>query len=238
MNQLIKIAILDAVPESYWADDLGITDAQKFIDLLQPLNPNAQYDVFFTSNNQFPENIDHYEAILITGSPCSVHDDHPWIGSLVDLIRTADSMGLRVIGSCFGHQLVAQTFGGEVGYNESGWAIGNYAVHIDRAYDWMQPAASTTGLYHFNQERVTRLPDGAVSFARTDEYADYGYTLGDNIMCFQGHPEQPRRAMVNFLRTTDNLTRDEHAKATRYIDKGDPDSHIWGEWMMRFFLAR
>jgi GMP synthase-like glutamine amidotransferase len=238
MNQLIKIAILDAVPESYWADDLGITDAQKFIDLLQPLNPNAQYDVFFTSNNQFPENIDHYEAILITGSPCSVHDDHPWIGSLVDLIRTADSMGLRVIGSCFGHQLVAQAFGGEVGYNESGWAIGNYAVHIDRAYDWMQPAASTTGLYHFNQERVTRLPDGAVSFARTDEYADYGYTLGDNIMCFQGHPEQPRRAMVNFLRTTDNLTRDEHAKATRYIDKGDPDSHIWGEWMMRFFLAR
>ena len=238
MNQLIKIAILDAVPESYWADDLGITDAQKFIDLLQPLNPNAQYDVFFTSNNQFPENLDHYEAILITGSPCSVHDDHPWIGSLVDLIRTADSMGLRVIGSCFGHQLVAQAFGGEVGYNESGWAIGNYAVHIDRAYDWMQPAASTTGLYHFNQERVTRLPDGAVSFARTDEYADYGYTLGDNIMCFQGHPEQPRRAMVNFLRTTDNLTRDEHAKATRYIDKGDPDSHIWGEWMMRFFLAR
>jgi len=238
MIQTIKIAILDAVPESYWADDLGITDAQKFIDLLQPFNPTTRFDVFFTSNNQFPENIDPYDGILVTGSPCSVHDDHAWIGRLTDLIRTADSKGLRVIGSCFGHQLVARTFGGEVGFNENGWAIGNYAVHIDRIYDWMQPATNTTGLYHFNQERVTRLPDGAVSFARTDEYADYGYTLGDNIMCFQGHPEQPRRAMVNFLQATDSLTLNEHAQATRYINQGDPDSHIWGEWMMRFFLSR
>jgi len=44
--------------------------------------------------------------------------------------------------------------------------------------------------------------------------------------------------MINFLQTTDSLTPDEHAKATRFIDKEDPDSHIWGEWMMRFFLPR
>ena len=238
MNKKIRIAILDAVPESYWADDLGITDAQKFIDLLQPLNAAARFDVYFTSNNQFPDNIDGYDAILVTGSPCSVHDDHEWIGRLVDLIRTAADKGLQVIGSCFGHQLIARAYGGDVGYNENGWAIGNYAVHIDRDYDWMQPSVNRTGLYHFNQERVTRLPDGALSFARTDEYADYGYTLGDNIMCFQGHPEQPRRAMVNFLRATDGLSRDEHAKATRYIDDGEPDAHIWGEWMMRFLLSR
>ena len=238
MNKKIRIAILDAVPESYWADDLGITDAQKFIDLLQPLNAAARFDVFFTSTNQFPDNIDCYDAILVTGSPCSVHDDHEWIGRLVDLIRAAADKRLQVIGSCFGHQLVARAYGGDVGNNENGWAIGNYAVHIDGAYDWMQPSVNRTGLYHFNQERVTRLPDGALSFARTDEYADYGYTLGDNIMCFQGHPEQPRRAMVNFLRATDSLSQDEHAKATRYIDEGEPDAHIWGEWMMRFFLSR
>ena len=237
MNKSIRIAILDAVPESYWVDDLGITDAQKFIDLLQPLNEAARLDVFFTSKNQFPDRIDDYDAILVTGSPCSVYDEHDWISRLVDLIISAGNKDLRVIGSCFGHQLVASAFGGEVGRNENGWVIGNYPVHITTAYDWMQPTASTTGLYHFNQERVTRLPQGAVSFARTDDYADYGFTLGDNIMCFQGHPEQPHRAMVNFLNTTDSLSREEHALAIRYIDAGEPDSHIWGEWMMRFFLA-
>lgn len=237
MNNAIRIAILDAVPESYWADDHGITDSQKFIDLLQPLNAAARFDVFYTSKNQFPDSLDCYDAILLTGSPCSVHDDHDWIGKQLDLIRAAAASKLRLIGSCFGHQLVARAFGGAVGHNENGWVIGNFAVHIDQSYDWMQPDASRTSLYHFNRERVTRLPDGAQPFARTDEYADFGYTLGDNIMCFQGHPEQPRRAMVNFLRATDSLSQDEHAQASRHIDNGEPDAHIWAEWMMRFFLS-
>ena len=42
MFQPIKIAILDAVPRVYWSDDEGITDAQKFVDLLAPENPQAR----------------------------------------------------------------------------------------------------------------------------------------------------------------------------------------------------
>jgi GMP synthase-like glutamine amidotransferase len=132
---------------------------------------------------------------------------------------------------------VAQAFGGEVGNNENGWLIGNYPVQITSHYHWMQPAASTTGLFHFNQERVIRLPETALPFARTEEYADYGFTLGDNVMCFQGHPEQPLRAMVNFLKATDSLSREEHDRAARYIHEGEPDAHIWAQWMMRFFIA-
>ena len=236
MQQAIRIAILDAVPEVYWADDHGITDSQKFIDLLRPLNAAARFDVYYSSKNQFPKHIDDYDAILVTGSPCSVHDDHDWITRLIELIQLAQQRRLRIIGSCFGHQLVARAFGGDVGPNENGWVIGNYPVHISETHSWMQPLASTTGLYHFNQERVTSLPPGAVAFARTDEYDDYGYTFGDNVMCFQGHPEQPYRAMVNFLNTTDSLSPSEHARATRYIEAGEPDSRIWGEWMMRFFV--
>ncbi len=238
MNKTIRIAILDSVPEIYWADDHGITDAQKFIDLLKPLNERACFDVYFTSKKQFPNDIGIYDALLVTGSPCSVHDGHDWIDRLVELIRKAHTRGLKVIGSCFGHQLVAKAFGGEVGRNENGWVIGNYPVKITNAYPWMQPSVSTTGLYHFNQERVTRLPQDAVSFAHTDEYSDYGYTIGDNIMCFQGHPEQPYRAMVNFLNTTDGLSAEERARAVCCIEMDEPDSHIWGEWMMRFFLAQ
>ncbi len=87
MKQAIRIAILDSVPEVYWADDLGITDAQKFIDLLQPFNADARFDVFFTSKDQFPGRLDDYDAILVTGSPCSVHDDHDWIARLIELIQ-------------------------------------------------------------------------------------------------------------------------------------------------------
>ena len=235
MKQPIRIAILDSVPEVYWADDEGITDSQKFIDLLEPLNPAARFDVFYTTRNEFPQSLDGYDGILVTGSPCSVHDRHDWIARLIELVLGAHQRRLRIIGSCFGHQLLARAFGGDVGHNEGGWVIGNYEVHISGDYPWMQPAASKTGLYHFNQERVTRLPADAVPFARTDEYDDYGYTIGDNILSFQGHPEQPHRAMVNFLNTTDGLTPEARARARRYIAAGEPDAHIWAEWMMRFY---
>jgi putative intracellular protease/amidase len=118
MNRAIRIVILDSVPEVCWADDLGITDAQKFIDLLQPFNPAARFDVIFTSKGQFPGRLDDYDAILVTGSPSSVHDDHDWIARLIELIHEAEERKLKIIGSCFGHQLVACAFGGDVGYNE------------------------------------------------------------------------------------------------------------------------
>ena len=117
MQQSVKVAILDAVPEIYWKDDLGITDSQKFIDLLQPLNNAAEFDVYYASKDEFPRRVGDYDAILVTGSPCSVHDQHGWIARLMELLRDADQLGLRIVGSCFGHQLVARTFGGEVGLN-------------------------------------------------------------------------------------------------------------------------
>lgn len=235
LHHPIKIAILDSVPEEYWADDHGITDAQKFIDLLQPENPAAHFDIYYASRGEFPRRLEDYDGLLLTGSPCSVHDEHDWIADLLELVQAADARKMRIIGSCFGHQLLARAFGGEVGHNDNGWLIGRYSVHTEGEYEWMRPGARTTGLYHFNQERVTRLPAGALAFARTDEYDDFGMTLGDHIMSFQGHPEQPRRAMVNFLAATDGLDEAQRARAERYIDAGEPDGQIWGEWMMRFF---
>lgn len=236
MNQAIRVAVLDSVPEVYWADDLGITDAQKFIDLLQPFNPGARFDVYFTSKDQFPRRLDDYDAILLTGSPCSVHDDHDWIDRLIEVVHEAFEHKLKIIGSCFGHQLVACAFGGDVGPNEQGWLIGNYALHTSAQFDWMQPQAPTTSLYHFNQERVTRMPEAAIAFARSDEYENFGYTIGDNLLCFQGHPEQPHRAMVNFLNAMDSLSAQERTSAETNIAAGEPDAHIWGEWMMRFLV--
>ena len=235
MNPSLTIAVLDAVPEVYWADDLGNTDSQKFIDLLQPQNPEARFEVFYVSKNEFPESLDPFDAILLTGSPCSVHDAHAWIGRLIELVRVADARGLGIMGSCFGHQLIARAFGGEVGPNEQGWLIGNYRVHLSRSLDWMQPALPSTGLYHFNQERVTRLPPAAIAYAYTDLYPDYGYTIGDNILCFQGHPEQPHRAMMNFLNAMDSLSDEARATALQRINGEAPDASVWAEWMMRFF---
>jgi len=237
MKKALKIAILDAVPEIYWTDDEGITDAQKFIDLLAPFNTDAGFDIYFVSKNQFPESIDCYDGLLVTGSPASVHDNFDWIPRLVDLIKQADEKNKRIVASCFGHQLVAKTYGGEVGFNESGWMIGNYRLKITRQFPWMKNRVEQTRLYHFNQERVTRLPEVAISFADSEEYPDFAYTLGNNIFSMQGHPEQPLRAMNNFLDATVHQMETVAIDKARFkIDDGLPDAEIWGQWMMDFWL--
>ncbi len=238
MTAKYRIAIMDSVPSVYWGEDEGITDGEKFHDLLQPRNPEATIDIFYASENEFPGNAGNYDGYMLTGSPASVHDGFDWIARLQDLIVEADHQNKRIVGSCFGHQLVAKTFGGSVGRNEGGWVIGNYRLNILREFHWMRPHLETTNLYHFNKERVTRLPDGAVSFAHSDEYDDYAYTLGDNIMCVQGHPEQPTRAMNNFLESVKpSMSADEIELARKMIHHGEPDAEIWGQWMMHFFLS-
>jgi GMP synthase-like glutamine amidotransferase len=237
MNRPLRIAILDAVPESYWGDDRGITDSTKFRILLQPENPSARLDAYYVTKDSFPESIGDYDGLLVTGSPCSVYDQHSWIERLEDLVREAAAQGKRVMGSCFGHQLLAKAFGGEVGPNEHGWLVGNFAVRITRRYDWMQPVASVTGMYHFNQERVTRLPPAAEAFARTDDYPDFGFTIGDSVLSFQGHPEQSRLSMQNFLDTTPTLSVEQYRRAAVNIGGAQPDARVWGAWMMRFFQS-
>lgn len=238
MNRAIRIAVLDSVPKIHWQDDEGITDGEKFVDLLAAQNNQAKFEIFYVSEYQFPANLQDYDGYMLSGSPASVHDEHDWINQLCDLILDADKLDKRIVASCFGHQLVAKTFGGSVGKNEQGWLIGNYNLNIKREYEWMQPRATSTGIFHFNQERVTRLPEQAVSFADSDDYPNFAYTLGDNIMCLQGHPEQPKRAMNNFMISVDSIVpEDEKQTARRMIKNGEPDAHIWGEWMMRFFLS-
>ena len=157
MKKAFRIAIMDAVPKSYWADDEGHTDGEKFHELLSAQSPEVRLDVYYSTEGEFPDQVTDYDGYLIGGSPASVHDAHEWIDRLAALLVDANAAGRRIVASCFGHQLVAKTFGGSVGFNEHGWCIGSYRLDITRQFDWMDPAMASTDLYHFNQERVTRL---------------------------------------------------------------------------------
>ena len=237
MAETMRVAILDAVPERYWQDDEGFTDGDKFFDLLYPQMPGCEIDIFYAAADELPRSVDDYDGYLVGGSPASARDDDDWIARLAQFVVDADARDKRILACCFGHQLVARTWGGEVGANEHGWYIGNYELEIRQRFAWMDPAVEVTGLYHFNQERVTRLPDGAASFADSPDYPDFAYTLGDNILCVQGHPEQPMRAMNNFLASVaPQLTDDELRLARERIDFGGaPDAAVWARWMARFW---
>ena len=59
--------------------------------------------------------VDAFDAYVITGSKQSVYEDLPWLPPLVTFVGDAMAQQRPVIGICFGHQLLAHFFGGEVG---------------------------------------------------------------------------------------------------------------------------
>ncbi len=118
MAESMRVAILDAVPEKYWQDDEGFTDGEKFFDLLFPQLPGAEIDILYSAAGEMPGSVDDYDAYLVSGSPASVNDGDDWIARLAQFVVDADARDKRIVASCFGHQLVAKIWGGEVGDNE------------------------------------------------------------------------------------------------------------------------
>ena len=234
----MRIAILDTVPKEYWHHDLGITDGQKFVDFLAPEMPETTFDVFYTAENSFPPQPNSFDGFLITGSPCSVNDNTSWMQQLASQVKKIVAEDKPLAGFCFGHQFIAKTLGGQVGKNEGGWNIGLFDLEIDREQAWMQPAQAVTPLYHFNKERVTALPENAVAFAHSAQYADFGYTIGSKILSIQGHPEHPKRAMLNFITASEGILEANIAATAREsFDSGEPHAALWARWVAQFFYS-
>ena len=56
----------------------------------------------------------NFDALIIGGSERSVYDDISWHVDVSQALRESRKMGKPIFGICFGHQMMALTFGGEV----------------------------------------------------------------------------------------------------------------------------
>lgn len=69
--------------------------------------------------------LDGVDAVLISGSKHSAYLDEPWIVKLVEFTRRALATEgrVKVVGVCFGHQIVGRALGATVAVNEKGWEV-------------------------------------------------------------------------------------------------------------------
>lgn len=185
----MKIGILktDAVrPE--WVPTFG-EYPDMFQRLLKTVDPELEFVVWDVEEGVFPKQTDLVDGYIITGSKSSVYDDKPWIRDLEALVRRLYDERRRVVGICFGHQLVARALGGEVAKSPKGWGVG---VHV---YDVHDPSLTADGegasvqLLASHQDQVMQTPAGAQVIARNEHCEIAGMRLGEHILTFQGHPE-------------------------------------------------
>ncbi|KAL1944062.1 hypothetical protein VTO73DRAFT_3880 [Trametes versicolor] len=91
--------------------------------------PDAEFtvDAYDIRNEQvYPEDVDQYDAVLLTGSSASAYENLEWINKLIEYVRflAKEKPRIRIFGICFGHQIVARALGGECVPNDGKWEIG------------------------------------------------------------------------------------------------------------------
>ena len=144
-----------------------------------------QFERFNTTLGQYPASFDHYDAVLLTGSKADSFSDEPWVRTLRE--RTTELLRQRkkLLGICFGHQLIACCLGAPVGRADKGWGMGRMR------YDWVGPTPlkPTLNLLASHQDQVKALPVGATLRASSEFCPIAAYSVDDHVFCIQPHPE-------------------------------------------------
>eukprot|EP01083_Nonionella_stella_P072561 195694_1 len=169
--------------------------ASMFVTLLA--GPGQHWDIWKVFENEFPseEKLRNYDGILITGSESNAHDLHiPWIARLSAMCKSiSENPKQRLLGVCFGHQVVANALGGKSGRAPIGWRLGNLKFELlpqffDR-FDEHSVSEENSHTVCFHQDQILELPANAKVLAR---HAGCPYSMllvGDNVLTNQSHPE-------------------------------------------------
>ena len=141
------------------------------------------------------------DAWIITGSAYSVYDDLKWIEYLKEKLKEMKKVNKPVLGICFGHQLIAQAFGGKVILNPKGWELGSCKVKLTS--DGLESKIfsgikSSLTVYQSHQDVVISLPGNSTLLAE-NSMGIQSFVYDDCLYGVQFHPEFSKIVMEKYL---------------------------------------
>lgn len=176
-------------------NELGIkNDAQWFRDALGVPESDKRFKTIHAPSENLPETIEE-SGIIIGGSAHSTYEkNQPWIQHLEEFIRNMAQRKIPILGVCFGHQLVVQSFGGKVEKNPEGMEFGTYSVDLTKegALDPLfQDMSNKFKAQEAHSDIVTKLPDiEKVAILACNDMSVYqGLGIDERIRTVQFHPE-------------------------------------------------
>ena len=136
--------------------------------------------------------------------------------------------GSKLIGICFGHQAMAQAFGGSVIKSPKGWGIGLHRYELPARPDWMDDAAAVAAPAS-HQDQVVTLPSDARVIASSAFTPHAGLDYGDAIS-FQFHPEFSRAFAAALIEAKRERYPDLAASAIQSHSQPDDCARV-GRWI-------
>jgi len=151
-----------------------------------------------TEPDRYPDLRD-IDAILITGSRHNSFDDTPWILKLLDFTAKVLAQDrIRVIGVCFGHQIIARAMGVTVGRNDDGWETAVNEVQLTaRGKELFQK--DKISLHQMHRDIVYYYPEGVEELGSSPVCKVQGMYVPKKLITVQGHPEFNEEIVTELL---------------------------------------
>ncbi len=163
--------------------------AHMLVRLLREAGADWSVDIFNTVQGQYPASFDDYGAVLLTGSRADAFSQEAWVLALRQRVVQLLQANKKLVGVCFGHQLIALCLGAKVGRAPQGWGTGRMR------YQWHAPdlaqaqGRTEIALLASHQDQVLELPPGATLLASSTFCPVAAFALDQHVFCVQAHPE-------------------------------------------------
>jgi GMP synthase-like glutamine amidotransferase len=209
------------------------SDQAKFGDLLAKWAGRDLTDATFTVVNvvegETLPSQDAFDGFIISGSDKGVYDDTPWMQPLRDWMVTTRAAGKPMFGVCFGHQIMADVFGGKAE------KVGDAEVGV-RSFDVM--GETLTG-HVWHQDQVTQVPQGATVICSADYCPVAALAYDFPAMSVQFHPEYAPEYVSTFLRRSRGVVLSEQVTddAVAQFDASDVSSDLFAKQVGDFFRS-
>lgn len=132
-----------------------------------------------------------FTHLIVSGSEASIVEPLPWFAPAEALVQWAVEAARPVLGSCFGHQLVARALLGpqhvrRAATPELGWL----PVEVTGAGAPLGPGSRALWMFSCHFDEVCDLPPRFQVLARSDRCGVHAYALSDRpVWGVQAHPE-------------------------------------------------
>lgn len=227
----MRIAVLDLTGHpTPMLDGLPRVGAQT-VDWIGPEMPNAQFlTVDVTQGGEPMPPLDAFDGLLLTGSEFGVYDDTPWMEPLRQLLRDTKDAGKPIFGICFGHQIMADTFGGKAEKTAGGNVVGVKQFEVN---------GQLVDTHVWHQDQVTQVPPNA-KVTGSANYCPIGALEYDfPAASVQFHPEHTQKhiaAVFDRARGVDGFPNDaDMAAALASFDAGDVKVDLMATEVAAFF---
>ncbi|XP_022136858.1 gamma-glutamyl peptidase 5-like isoform X1 [Momordica charantia] len=199
------------------------------------------WDAYRVADGEFPDDDDVgiYDGFVITGSCSDADANDAWICDLLLLLKKLNALNKKVLGICFGHQVLCRALGGKTGRALSGWDIGIRTVHMSPSSKVFSSfkIPSMLSVIECHRDEVRELPPKAEVIGWSEKTGIEMFKYGDHMMGIQGHPEYTMDILLHLIDrlVQRNFIMETYAKELKVkVEEGEPSREAWKRLCINF----